>query len=133
MIFRIHKQGRRQTAPPLRLSKKPRRVRARKREEIEICFRPRHVRGRKHISACKRANCPLIADGERAAAGRSLSVEKGYAFFDGLKARQKASPFSYQKCGDQRCLPMKNRATQPGPVWAPMTGPMLLMMISFTP
>ena len=23
-----------------------------------------------------------------------------------------------------RCFPMKNRATQPGPVWAPMTGPM---------
>ena len=94
MIFRIHKQGRRRTAPPLRLSKKPRRVRARKREEIEICFRPRHVRGRKHISACKRANRPLIADGECAAAGRSLSVEKGHAFFDGLRPghRKTAGP-----------------------------------------
>ena len=35
--------------------------------------------------------------------------------------------------GVYRCLPMKNSATHPGPVWAPITGPMELMMISFTP
>ena len=35
--------------------------------------------------------------------------------------------------GLQRCFPVKNRATHPGPVWAPMTGPMELMMISSVP
>lgn len=33
----------------------------------------------------------------------------------------------------QRFLPIKNRATQPQPVWAPMTGPMVPMTISLTP
>ena len=64
--------------------KKPRRVRARRREKIVICFRPRHVRGRKHFSARKRANCLLSADNECAAAGRNLPLGKGFAFFEGL-------------------------------------------------
>ena len=58
------------------VSKKPRRVRARRREDIEIRFLRRHVRRRKHFSPRKRANCPCSTDSECAAAGCSPFVKK---------------------------------------------------------
>ena len=86
------------------MSKKPRRVRARRREDIEIRFLRRHkvncpkgaregplgdVRRRKHFSPRKRANCPCSTDSECAAAGCNPFVKKGFTFFDSLlKSRQ---------------------------------------------
>ena len=64
------------------LSKKPRRARAVRGKEIEICFRPRHVRGRKHFSARKRANWSSLTDSERAAAGR---FRRGWGFVPGKR------------------------------------------------
>ena len=48
--------------PALSLSKKPRRVRTRRCEKSEICFFRRHVRRKKHFSARKCANYPLIIE-----------------------------------------------------------------------
>ena len=53
-------------------------------QHIDVYKRQRHVRGRKHFSARKRANCLLSADNECAAAGRNLPLGKGFAFFEGL-------------------------------------------------
>ena len=66
------------------VSKKPRRVRARRREDIEIRFLRRHVRRRKHCSPRKRANCPYFTDRSCAAAGCNPFVKKGFTFFDSL-------------------------------------------------
>jgi len=41
-------------AGALQTVKKPRGVRARRREKSKICFRPRRVRGRKHFSRSER-------------------------------------------------------------------------------
>ena len=85
---------------PFSVPKKPRRVRARRREDIEIRFLRRHkvncpkgaregplgdVRRRKHFSPRKRANCPCSTDSECAAAGCNPFVKKGFTFFDSLK------------------------------------------------
>ena len=89
------------------VSKKPRRVRARRREDIEIRFLRRHkvncpkgaregplgdVRRRKHFSPRKRANGPYFTDRSCAAAGCIPFVKKGFTFFDSLKCRERTKP-----------------------------------------
>jgi hypothetical protein len=71
----------------LSLWKKPRRVRARRREENEIRFPRRHVRRGKHFSAEQCASWPPQADSECAHEAAAFPVEKGKAFFDGLNRR----------------------------------------------
>ena len=64
------------------LSKKPRRVRAHRREFSPIRFLRRHVRRRKHFSVCKCANCPPAADSECAQQAAALSKKWLCHFFD---------------------------------------------------
>ena len=70
--------------PGASLWKKPRRVRARRREENEIRFPRRHVRRGKHFPAEQCASWPPQADSECAHEAAAFPVEKGKAFFDGL-------------------------------------------------
>ncbi len=70
----------------LGFSKKPRRVRARRREKNKIRFPRRHVRRGKHFSAEQCASWPPQADSECAHEAAASPVGKGFAFFDGLRA-----------------------------------------------
>lgn len=78
-------------AAALSLSIKPRRVRARRREENEIRFLRRPVRRGKHFSAEQRASWPPQADSECAHEAAAFPVGKGKAFFDGLRAAAAAA------------------------------------------
>ena len=66
---------------------KPRSVRARRREKMEICFLRRHVRRRKHFSGRKCGICPPEAD--KSCARRTASCSKKWQshFFDSLRSR----------------------------------------------
>ncbi len=93
---RKKKQGPVHSDRPLCLWKKPRRVRARRREENEIRFPRRPVRRGKHFSAEQCASWPPQADSECAHEAAALPVGKGKAFFDGLRGlstRTGPSPF----------------------------------------
>ena len=95
-------QAQRPRALRLSVSKKSRRVRARRREKIEICFLRRHkvncpegaregplggVRRRKHFSGRKCGICPPEAD--KSCARRTASCSKKWQshFFDSLRSR----------------------------------------------
>ena len=71
----------------LGFSKKPRRVRARRREKNKIRFPRRHVRRGKHFSAEQCASWPPQADSECAHEAAASPVGKGFAFFAGLRRR----------------------------------------------
>ena len=66
----------------------------------------------------------LLSGGERPAP-TELTNENG--------SRQRPTGACSPRRRRQRWVPRKNRATVPGPEWAPITGPMKLMRISFTP
>ena len=79
-------------APPLSLSKKPRRVRVRRRESNEIRFFRRRVRRKKHFSPRKRGSCPPLADDECDAAGRIPLSENPEGVFRQSQRRGQMAP-----------------------------------------
>ena len=75
----------------LSVSKKPRRVRARRCESNEIHFLRRHVRRRKYFSDRKCGICPLTADKFCARRPASSSKKVRSTFFDSLRPPKRAA------------------------------------------
>ena len=80
-----HKKVPAQRAGTFSVSKRARRVRARRREKIGICFLRRHVRRRKHFSGRKCGICPPEADKSCARRTASRSKKRQSHFFDSQK------------------------------------------------
>ena len=80
-----HKKVPAQRAGTFSVSKRPRRVRARRREKIGICFLRRHVRRRKQFSGRECGICPPEADKFCARRTASRSKKRQSHFFDSQK------------------------------------------------